>query len=398
MTVRQSAPPPRIPRSPRAAGQEELRPAFPAGPERHAKDRASRRSVRRPRRHRGRPRPRRPDPRHSGERRRSRSTLVEKDPRFVPLLQELDAGDGRLTIVQADALKVDEATLAEGPTHLVSNLPYNVGTPLLIKWLTGPWTPCALTLMFQKEVAERIVADTDDDAYGRLAVISQAVAEARIVMHLPAAAFTPPPKVASAVVHLIPRADRPDRATLKRLETVTAAAFGQRRKMLRSSLKHSSAAAPCAKRPESIPTRGRRRSTWRASCGWPTYCRRGPDDRHRTLPRHHHQPHRPRPEGRGARRDSYGIRPALDRRACRRHRRGASGAGRRRHGILGEHAAEGAHRPAVSGPLRRRGRSGSAAADLRRLSRSRPGPVVAVPGRATGSRWPGPAMSPIAIR
>ncbi|NBW14588.1 MAG: 16S rRNA (adenine(1518)-N(6)/adenine(1519)-N(6))-dimethyltransferase RsmA [Caulobacteraceae bacterium] len=172
-------------------------------------------------------------------------TLVEKDPRFVPLLEELDAGDGRLTIVQADALKVDEARLAEGPTHLVSNLPYNVGTALLIKWLTGPWTPCALTLMFQKEVAERIVADTDDDAYGRLAVISQAVAEARIVMHLPAAAFTPPPKVASAVVHLVPRADRPDRATLKRLEIVTAAAFGQRRKMLRSSLKQLGGGVLC---------------------------------------------------------------------------------------------------------------------------------------------------------
>jgi 16S rRNA (adenine1518-N6/adenine1519-N6)-dimethyltransferase len=99
--------------------------------------------------------------------------------------------------------------------------------------------------MFQKEVAERIVADTDDDAYGRLAVISQAVAEARIVMHLPAAAFTPPPKVASAVVHLVPRADRPDRATLRRLETVTAAAFGQRRKMLRSSLKQLGGGGLC---------------------------------------------------------------------------------------------------------------------------------------------------------
>jgi 16S rRNA (adenine1518-N6/adenine1519-N6)-dimethyltransferase len=163
--------------------------------------------------------------------------LVEKDPRFLPLLAELDVGDGRLTVIEADALKVDEAALVEGPTHVVSNLPYNVGTPLLIKWLTGPWTPHALTLMFQKEVAERIVAAPGDDAYGRLAVISQAVAEARIVMHLPAAAFTPPPKVASAVVHMVPRPDRPAPETLKRLERVTAAAFGQRRKMLRSSLK-----------------------------------------------------------------------------------------------------------------------------------------------------------------
>ena len=174
-----------------------------------------------------------------------RVVLVEKDPRFLPLLQELDDGSGRLVIVQADALKVEERTLVEGPAHLVSNLPYNVGTPLLIKWLTGPWQPCALTLMFQKEVAERVVAGVGDDAYGRLAVIARATCEARIVMHMPAAAFTPPPKVASAVVHLVPHAMRPDDALLKRLERVTAAAFGQRRKMLRSSLKTLGGAALC---------------------------------------------------------------------------------------------------------------------------------------------------------
>ena len=171
--------------------------------------------------------------------------LVEKDPRFLPLLAELDDGSGRLTVVEADALGVREAELAEGPAHLVSNLPYNVGTPLLIKWLTGPWTPHALTLMFQKEVAERIVAAPGDDAYGRLAVIAQAVCEAKLVMHLPAAAFTPPPKVASAVVHLVPREDRPERALLAALERVTAAAFGQRRKMLRSSLKPLGGAELC---------------------------------------------------------------------------------------------------------------------------------------------------------
>ena len=171
--------------------------------------------------------------------------LVEKDPRFIPLLSELDDGAGRLTIVEADALKVKEAELVDGPAHLVSNLPYNVGTPLLIKWLTGPWTPLSLTLMFQKEVAERVVARPGEDAYGRLAVISQAVAEAKLVMHLPAAAFTPPPKVASAVVHLVPKADRPDAALLKALERVTAAAFGQRRKMLRSSLKPLGGADLC---------------------------------------------------------------------------------------------------------------------------------------------------------
>ena len=174
-----------------------------------------------------------------------RVVLVEKDPRFIPLLSELDDGSGRLAIVEGDALNVREDQLVEGPAHLVSNLPYNVGTPLLIKWLTGPWTPCALTLMFQKEVAERVVARPGEDAYGRLAVIAQAVAEAKLVMHLPAAAFTPPPKVASAVVHLIPRSDRPERALLKALERVTAAAFGQRRKMLRSSLKQLGGAELC---------------------------------------------------------------------------------------------------------------------------------------------------------
>ena len=174
-----------------------------------------------------------------------RVVLVEKDPRFVPLLTGLDDGSGRLEIVQADALKVKEADLVEGPAHLVSNLPYNVGTALLIKWLTGPWLPYALTLMFQKEVAERIVAPVDGEAYGRLAVISQIVCDARLVMHLPAAAFTPPPKVASAVVHLVPRDDRPDHETLARLGRVTAAAFGQRRKMLRSSLKAVGGAALC---------------------------------------------------------------------------------------------------------------------------------------------------------
>ncbi len=174
-----------------------------------------------------------------------RVVLVEKDPRFIPLLSELDDGSGRLAIVEADALRVTEADLVDGPAHLVSNLPYNVGTPLLIKWLTGPWLPHALTLMFQKEVAERIVAQPGDDAYGRLAVITQAICDAKLVMHLPAAAFTPPPKVASAVVHLTPKAERPDRDLLKALERVTAAAFGQRRKMLRSSLKPLGGADLC---------------------------------------------------------------------------------------------------------------------------------------------------------
>jgi 16S rRNA (adenine1518-N6/adenine1519-N6)-dimethyltransferase len=163
---------------------------------------------------------------------------VEKDQRFRPLLEELAAACPRLGLVFGDALAADEAALAGGePAHLVSNLPYNVGTPLLVKWLTGPWTPASLTLMFQKEVADRITAAPGEDAYGRLTVLAQATCQAQRVMDVPARAFTPPPKVDSAVVRLVPRPERPDRTTLRALEQVTAAAFGQRRKMLRSSLK-----------------------------------------------------------------------------------------------------------------------------------------------------------------
>ena len=130
--------------------------------------------------------------------------------------------------------------------HVVSNLPYNVGTALLIKWLTGTFRPAGMALMFQKEVADRIVAGAGAEAYGRLSVIAQALCEAEVVMELPARAFTPPPKVASAVVRLAPLADRPAEALVKALETVTAAAFGQRRKMLRSSLRALGGADLCA--------------------------------------------------------------------------------------------------------------------------------------------------------
>ena len=166
-------------------------------------------------------------------------TVIEKDVRFLPLLNELKAAsEDRLTIEMADALKVDEAALTDGaPVAIVSNLPYNIGTALLIKWLTGPYRPAAMTLMFQKEVAQRIVARPDDDAYGRLAVIAQATSQAKIVMEAPARAFTPPPKVDSAVVRLDPLPDRPPEALIAALERVSQAAFGQRRKMLRSSLK-----------------------------------------------------------------------------------------------------------------------------------------------------------------
>lgn len=181
----------------------------------------------------------------------SKIIVVEKDRRFIPLLNELQTvSEDRLAIVECDALEVDEAALlaehaGTAAGHLVSNLPYNVGTPLLIKWLTGPWTPLSMTLMFQKEVADRVAAKPGANAYGRLGVIAQAVCEARLVMDLPARAFTPPPKVASAVVRLVPRAERPPTAQLAALEKVTGAAFGQRRKMLRSSLKTLGGEALC---------------------------------------------------------------------------------------------------------------------------------------------------------
>jgi 16S rRNA (adenine1518-N6/adenine1519-N6)-dimethyltransferase len=182
----------------------------------------------------------------------ARVVAVEKDRRFIPLLSELAAAaDGALLVVEADALKVDEAGLLAGHApgqerHVVANLPYNVGTALLVKWLTGPFQPDSLTLMFQKEVAQRITARVGEDAYGRLSVIAQTLCSAKLVMELSARAFTPPPKVASAVVRLTPRPDRPQGPVVEALETVTAAAFGQRRKMLRSSLKALGGAALCA--------------------------------------------------------------------------------------------------------------------------------------------------------
>jgi 16S rRNA (adenine1518-N6/adenine1519-N6)-dimethyltransferase len=177
----------------------------------------------------------------------ARVVAVEKDARFLPLLAELTAtAPERLTVVEADALGVDEsAWTGGGPWSVVANLPYNVGTPLLIRWLTLPHPPASLTLMFQLEVAERITAGPGDEAYGRLAVIAAATARSEIVMTLPARAFTPPPRVDSAVVRLDLRPDRPDADRLRRLERVTGAAFGQRRKMLRSSLKPFGGEALC---------------------------------------------------------------------------------------------------------------------------------------------------------
>jgi 16S rRNA (adenine1518-N6/adenine1519-N6)-dimethyltransferase len=168
------------------------------------------------------------------------------DARFLPLLYELAAtADGRLTVIHGDALKIDEIAVVGAGASVVANLPYNVGSPLLVKWLTGPLLPRALTLMFQSEVAHRITATANGKDYGRLAVLAQSLTETRIAMTLPARAFTPPPKVDSAVVRLVPRPDRPSAELITALQRVTEAAFGQRRKMLRSSLKQLGGADLC---------------------------------------------------------------------------------------------------------------------------------------------------------
>ena len=164
---------------------------------------------------------------------------VERDRRCLPALAELDADfPGRLRVVSGDALKIDERAEAGDGAHIVANLPYNVGTALLLRWLGGPWPPwwSSLTLMFQREVAERIVAKPGSEHYGRLSVAAQWRATPRIALAVHRSAFVPPPKVASAVVHIV-SADEPDGVRAEVLERITAAAFGQRRKMLRSSLK-----------------------------------------------------------------------------------------------------------------------------------------------------------------
>ena len=169
----------------------------------------------------------------------ARVTAIERDRRCIPALSELgDAYPGRLRVIEGDALDIDAPVLFAGKPHVVANLPYNIGTALLVGWLSAAWPPwwASLTLMFQKEVADRIVAATDDDAYGRLAILSQWRSTARVAMTVHRSAFTPPPKVMSAVVHIV-AADMPDGVRLATLERLTGAAFGQRRKMLRQSLK-----------------------------------------------------------------------------------------------------------------------------------------------------------------
>jgi 16S rRNA (adenine1518-N6/adenine1519-N6)-dimethyltransferase len=164
---------------------------------------------------------------------------VERDRRCIPALAELQQEYGdRLRVVEADALQIDERSLIGEGAHVVGNLPYNVGTALLLKWLAGKWPPWwrSLTLMFQKEVAERIVAPPNSNAYGRLSVAGQWRAHARIAMNVNRSAFVPPPKVTSAVVHIVP-VEAPGGVDPRVMERLTESAFGQRRKMLRSSLK-----------------------------------------------------------------------------------------------------------------------------------------------------------------
>ncbi|MET7244782.1 16S rRNA (adenine(1518)-N(6)/adenine(1519)-N(6))-dimethyltransferase RsmA [Methylobacterium sp. EM32] len=195
---------------------------------------------------------------------------VERDPRALPALAEIAAHyPGRLEVVEADALEFDPRPLiGDGPARIVANLPYNVGTPLLTGWLTSEaWPPWweSLTLMFQREVAERIVADEGDRAnYGRLGVLCGWRSQATILFDVPPSAFVPPPKVTSSVVRLEPRAE-PLPCRVRALEAVTGAAFGQRRKMLRQSLKAATpdparllaaAGIPETARAEEVPVEG----------------------------------------------------------------------------------------------------------------------------------------------
>jgi 16S rRNA (adenine1518-N6/adenine1519-N6)-dimethyltransferase len=165
-------------------------------------------------------------------------TAIERDERCIAALQELAAAfPGRLTILNADALASDIPSLVPAPRKIVANLPYNIATPLLLRWLDEARDYDSLTLMFQKEVAERLAAPPDGDAYGRLSVIAQWLCDVRLAFDIPPQAFVPAPKVTSTVVHLIPRAEPLASCDKAKLERVTAAAFGQRRKMLRQSLK-----------------------------------------------------------------------------------------------------------------------------------------------------------------
>lgn len=167
-------------------------------------------------------------------------TVVERDARCIPALEELATYfPNQLTIIEGDALEIDPSDYIDGDYHILSNLPYNIGSALTVKWLSEQqWPPKwqSLSLMFQKEVADRIVASPNSKAYGRLSILAGWRSEAHIAMKVHRSAFTPPPKIMSAIVHIVPT-QNPDGVSLPILENITAKAFGQRRKMLRQSLK-----------------------------------------------------------------------------------------------------------------------------------------------------------------
>lgn len=176
-----------------------------------------------------------------------RLVAIERDPRCVEALRPLvDAAGGRLRLIEADAMEQDPGSLGPAPVRIVANLPYNVGTALLLEWLKTPERYQRFVLMFQREVADRLTARPGTGSYGRLSVLAQWLCEVKRVFDLPARAFTPPPKVASSVVSLTPRPAPAAPAPRRALERITGAAFGQRRKMLRRSL------AAASGRPEAL--------------------------------------------------------------------------------------------------------------------------------------------------
>jgi 16S rRNA (adenine1518-N6/adenine1519-N6)-dimethyltransferase len=169
-------------------------------------------------------------------------TAIEFDPRAVCALESLtEAAQGRLEIIHDDALNVDLDSISSAPRVIIANLPYNIATPLLIQWLEKIEQDArfvqSMTFMFQKEVAQRITAKVGDKAYGRLSVLSNWLCETKKLFDVPRHAFTPPPKVTSSIVQLIPKQRDGEQPSFKAVEKITAAAFGQRRKMIRSSLK-----------------------------------------------------------------------------------------------------------------------------------------------------------------
>ena len=169
----------------------------------------------------------------------ARVVAVERDRRCLPALAEIaEAFPDRLRVIEAYAMTIDERLEAGTGAHIASNLPYNVGTALLVRWLSADWLPWwkSLTLMFQREVADRIIAAPNTPAYGRLAVLAQWRSDPKLAFGVHRSAFVPPPKVMSAVIHIRPK-EAPKDVSLATLEKITAAAFGQRRKMLRQSLK-----------------------------------------------------------------------------------------------------------------------------------------------------------------